>query len=103
MTPEAKVKRAVSAILRGYDPDVYYIMPVANGFGRSTLDFIGFVHGLGFAIETKRPGGRPTLRQKGVIESIERAGGKVFVIDGPTGMAQLMDWLSTVTRVEQTT
>lgn len=93
-TPESQVKRAISAMLRSYGEDVYYHMPVPGGWGASTLDYIGICGGHGFAIEAKRRGGRPTARQRGVIESIERAGGKVFVIDGPSGLLDLEHWLT---------
>src|SRR5262245_17907949 len=96
MAPEAQVKRAVGILLRSYGEDVYYHMPVPGGFGGSALDYIGVCRGMAFSIETKRKGARPTARQKGIIEAIEKAGGKVFVIDGPAGVAELDTWLSTL-------
>ena len=96
MTPEGKVKRAIRAVLNKHAEHVYVHMPVPGGYGRSALDYIGFCCGLGFAVEAKRQGGEPTERQQGVIEDMERGGGKVFVIDGPPGLQELDEWLTTV-------
>jgi hypothetical protein len=89
-TPESKVKRKVSGLLKA-TPGVWYTMPVPSGFGESTLDYMGCYLGRFFAIETKAPGKQPTLRQKQMIASIERSGGKAFVIDGDT--TELEHWL----------
>ncbi len=72
-------------------PGIYYHMPVPGGFGGTTLDYIGCHRGRFFAIETKKPGGKPTDRQKQIISQIEQAGGKTFVIDGDTTELEL--WL----------
>jgi hypothetical protein len=93
-TPEGKVKRAVSSLLKSYAPDVYYEMPVPSGFGKSGLDYTGCKHGRFFAVETKAQGKRPTARQLTTIEQMRRAGAKVFVIDGDEGLSELADWLS---------
>ncbi len=93
-TPEGKVKAKVSRLLRE-TPGVYYHMPVPGGFGGTTLDYIGCYLGKFFAIETKKPGGKPTDRQQMIIGQIEQAGGKVFVIDGePT---ELQQWIRATT------
>lgn len=91
MTPEGKVKRKVSALLKRYH--AYYTMPVPGGFGKQGLDYEGCHNGMFFAVETKRPGVKePTDRQKNTIREIERAGGKTFVIDGDT--SELERWLN---------
>lgn len=82
MTPEGKVKKLVTALLKSY-PDVHYDMPVPGGWGKSGLDYYGCADGLFFAIETKRPGEEPTDRQKLTIKNMVRSGAFVFVIDGP--------------------
>ena len=89
MTPEAKVKKQVSELLKKFG--VYYEMPVPSGFGKSGLDYFGCFHGKHFAIETKAPGKKPTPRQELTITQIQRAGGKVFVIDGDC--SELQRWL----------
>jgi hypothetical protein len=89
-TPEGKVKRKVSDFLKGVE-GLYYFMPVPSGYGESTLDYIGCYHGRLFAIETKKPGGKPTGRQEQIISAITRAGGAVFVIDGDITL--LTEWV----------
>jgi hypothetical protein len=90
-TPEGRVKRKVSDLLKA-TPNLYYDMPVPGGFGGSTLDYVGCHRGEFFAIETKKPGGKPTPRQKQIIARMQAAGGKVFVIDGD--LTDLEDWLN---------
>lgn len=94
MTPEGKVKAKVSRLLRN-TPGVYYHMPVPGGFGGTTLDYIGCHRGRFFAIETKKPGGKPTDRQQTIIGQIVASGGAAFVIDGDT--TELEQWLRTTT------
>jgi phosphoserine phosphatase len=93
-TPEGIVKQKVRGILDQY-PRMYYDMPVPMGFGRATLDFIGFYNGLGFAIETKTEGKKPTLRQAQTIAKMKAAGAAVFVISGTVDLAyaDLIGWL----------
>lgn len=93
-TPEGRVKTKVSTLLKSID-NLYYFMPVPSGYGESTLDYIGCYRGKLFAIETKRPGGVPTSRQRQIIGAISRAGGAVFVIDGDT--TELEQWISSTT------
>jgi hypothetical protein len=90
VTPEGKVKKAVTAILK-QTSELYYFMPVPGGFGTTTLDYIGCHRGTFFAIETKKPGGKPTLRQGQIIGTMHAAKARVFVIDGDT--TELEDWL----------
>lgn len=95
-TPEAKVKAKVKAALkhlqeRGYP--VYYHMPVQNGMGKPTLDFIGCINGKFFAIETKAPGKKPTERQESTIAEMHRAGAHVIVYDG-TNPEVFAGWLA---------
>ena len=92
-TPEGKVKRRVSTILKRAS-EVYYFMPVQTGYGSPTLDYLGSSRGRAFAIETKAPGKKPTKRQKAIIKEMERAKMKVFVIDGnPVDYEALRLWL----------
>lgn len=92
-TPEGKVKRYVTNILKRAD-SVYYFMPVQTGYGSPTLDYLGCSRGRSFAIETKAPGKKPTMRQEAIIKEMERAGMKVFVIDGePAQYEGLRLWL----------
>jgi hypothetical protein len=80
-TPEGRVKDRVKKLLKRFDA-IYYHMPVMNGMGAPTLDFICCVRGYYLAIETKAPGKVPTPRQELTIAAISKAGGYVFVVDG---------------------
>lgn len=90
MTPEGKVKRKVSNLLKS-TPGLYYFMPVQGGYGAATLDYLGWYMGHAFAIETKAPGKEPTPRQRETISAMQEAGAEVFIIDGD--IAKLKGWL----------
>lgn len=94
MTPEGKVKEAVKRLLRRHN--VYWHMPVQNGMGAPSLDFICCCEGKYFAIETKAPGKQPTIRQLKTIQDIQLAKGKAFVIDGDDALLGLEMWLNEV-------
>lgn len=84
-TPEykvkAKIKRALEA-LRAKGLPVYYHMPVQNGMGKPTLDFICCLNGHYLGIEAKAPGKRPTERQQMTFDEINAAGGTTIAYDG---------------------
>jgi hypothetical protein len=90
MTPEGRVKAKVKRVLEWYR--AYYHMPVQNGMGKPSLDFIGCSNGFYFGVETKAPGEKPTKRQEVTIDEILRAKGKVFVINGDC--TELEAWLT---------
>lgn len=94
MTPEGKIKEKIRMVLETYRERgiLYYYMPVPVGYGRSTLDYLGFICGYGFAIEAKAEGKKPSERQKATIEDIEKSGAAVFVIDGIASLTQFNDW-----------
>lgn len=96
-TPEGKIKAKVRAVLNA-SPDIWHFMPVQNGMGQPSLDFLCAIklRGLAamFAIETKAPGKKPTPRQELTISKMEAVGVKVFVIDGDEGVNELSTWLS---------
>ena len=93
-TPEGKVKEQVKKLLKKYG--VYYHMPVQNGMGAPSLDFICCANRQYLAIETKAPGGKPTPRQENTIHQIRTAGGIAFVVDGPVSLLALETWLLTI-------
>lgn len=97
-TPEGKVKAAVKKLLESYD-GIYFYMPVPGGFGKATLDYLCCVRGQFFAIETKAPGKKLTLRQATTVAEIQAAMGKVFVVDDVQGPAieELRSWLNGIT------
>lgn len=95
-TPEGKVKTKVKAALKhlqdkGYP--VYYHMPVTNGMGAPTLDFVGCINGKYFAIETKAPGKKATPRQENTISEMKKAGAAVLVWDGRDSL-EFASWLA---------
>lgn len=94
MTPEGKIKGKIRTVLETYREMgiLYYYMPVPVGYGRSTLDYLGFICGYGFAIEAKAPGKRPSERQKAIIEEILNSGVPVFIIDDVASLAEFNDW-----------
>lgn len=77
MTPEAWVKRIVKEML-DLHPRAYYHLPVQNGMGAPSLDFICCIDGRYVAIETKAPGKRMTERQERTAKDIEAGGGTVI-------------------------
>jgi hypothetical protein len=78
---ERTIKLAVKKRLKELGPECYSHWPVQIGLGDPTLDCVGCYQGVYFAIETKRPGAKPTKLQWVTIENIQAAGGQVFVID----------------------
>lgn len=96
MTPEGRIKLAIKTVLSKYRDNIYVYMPVPGGYGKSSLDYLGFCCGLGFAIEAKKPKGRPTPRQEGIIEDIKRGGGVVFVVNDVDSLQALDRWLEAV-------
>lgn len=74
------MKDKIKALCKQYK--VYYHMPVQNGMGKPTLDFILCVGGHFVGIEAKAPGKKPTPRQKLTMMEMEAAGGHTMVVDG---------------------
>lgn len=58
----------------------YYFFPVPFGLSESTVDILVCYQGRFIGIECKRSGGKPTERQKFVMDEIRKAGGLAFVI-----------------------
>jgi Holliday junction resolvase len=79
-TPETKVKRSVTDILKKYD--AYYFFPASNGFGRAGIpDIIACYRGQFIAIECKAGKNKPTALQIRELRAIEDAGGYALVIN----------------------
>lgn len=76
-TPEGKVKQRIKRLLNKYG--AYSHMPVQNGMGSPTLDFVCCYGGLYLAIEAKAPGKKPTERQLKTMSQISAAGGVALV------------------------
>jgi Holliday junction resolvase len=77
-TPEAKVKRAVTDILKRYG--AYYFSPPANGFGRAGIpDIIACYRGQFIAVECKAGKNTTTALQRRELLAIQDAGGYQLV------------------------
>ncbi len=88
-TPEGRIKRKVSLALKQL-PSCYRFMPVQQGLGASTLDYLCCVSGQFVAVETKAPGRQLTPRQVIVAQEIRDAGGLVFVVDGEKSLHDML-------------
>ena len=80
MTPEGRVKQRIKKLLE--ELNIYYHMPVQNGMGMPTLDFICCVMGRYVAIEAKQFGETVTLMQARTTKQIRDRGGVVLVVAG---------------------
>jgi hypothetical protein len=94
MTPEGKVKEKIKAVLRKYN--VYWHMPVQNGMGAPSLDFVCCTHGKYFVIEAKAGNKMPTPRQYSTIREIQLRHGHAFVVNEVTGTETLEAWLKSL-------
>jgi len=80
MTPEAKVKKKVVAILKKHE--AYYFYPVTGGYGRSGVpDVIACHDGRFISIECKAGSNKPTPLQQKNLDDIQAAGGVALVIN----------------------
>ena len=80
MTPEAKVKKKVTAHLKTLG--AYYFYPVTGGYGKSGVpDIIGCYKGLFFGIECKAGKNKPTPLQQKNLNDIKLNGGISLVIN----------------------
>lgn len=98
MTPEGRVKKAITDLLKAHG--AYYHMPVQNGYGKTCLDYHVGHRGFYAAIEAKKPGGVPTDRQIEIMQDHERHCNAVFLIDDVKGpdFETLREWLQTPIR-----
>ena len=79
MTPEAKVKKKVVAILKKHE--AYYFYPVTGGYGRSGVpDVIACHDGRFIGIECKAGSNKPTPLQQKNLDDIQAAGGVALVV-----------------------
>ena len=78
-TPETKVKTKIKKLLNKYG--AYSHMPVQNGMGSPSLDFVCCINGLYLAIEAKTTPKKPTKRQRTTMGQIVAAGGVAIWVD----------------------
>ena len=80
MTPEAKVKKKVVAVLK--ELGAYYFYPVTGGYGQSGVpDIVGCYQGSCFGIECKAGKNKPTALQEKNLRDIAKSGGIALVIN----------------------
>ena len=80
MTPEAKVKKKVTNILKEFG--AYYFYPVTGGYGKSGVpDIVGCYNGRFFGIECKAGKNKPTPLQEKNLSDIDSSGGIAIVIN----------------------
>lgn len=80
MTPESKVKKKVTTILK--EIGAYYFYPVTGGFGRSGVpDIVCCLNGNFIGIECKAGDNKATALQNKNLEEIQAAGGFAFLVN----------------------
>lgn len=95
LTPEAKVKKKISALLRKHG--VWYTMPIQRGFTKPGVpDYLCLLHGMFFTIEAKAGTNKPTQAQLNEMQAIRDNGGFTFVVN-ETNLSELEDLLSSLT------
>lgn len=100
MSPEGKVKARIRLRLSKCPVPVYLFMPVQNGMGDATLDFLGCIGGLFFAIEAKAGYGSMTPRQQSTAARMRLAGATVFLLnEDPMRWDAFEDWLTRATAI----
>lgn len=88
MTPEAKVKKKVAAMLGAYG--AYFFFPPANGYGRAGIpDIVGCYKGSFFAVECKAGKNTTTALQERELAEIRKADGTAFVVNESNYAEQL--------------
>lgn len=93
MTPEGKVKKKITAVLKKYSAVVLYDMPVPGGFGKSQLDYTCCYLGRYLIIEAKAPGNYLTALQLKMCADYFQMGAKVFIISTDEGVSALDRYL----------
>ena len=80
MTPEAKVKKKVTTILKEHG--AFYFTPVTGGFGHSGIpDIVACYKGKFIGIECKAGDKKPTALQNKVLGDIRNARGFALVVN----------------------
>jgi len=83
MTPEAKVKKQVTAILKKHG--AYYFYPVTGGYGRSGVpDIVACWRGQFIGIECKAGKNTTTALQEKNLREIRDSGGLTVVVNEHT-------------------
>lgn len=98
MTPEAKVKAKVTAMLKANE--VYYFYPVTGGYGASGVpDIVACCNGQFLAIECKAGNNKPTMLQERNMQKIRDSGGVAIVVN-EENLNTVQDVLSQLQEIE---
>ena len=95
MTPEAKVKKKIVAVLKQHK--AYFFYPVTGGYGRSGVpDIIVCYNGRFIGIECKAGTNKPTPLQEKNLKDIQAAGGVSLVVneDNISTVGEILQHLS---------
>lgn len=94
MTPEGKTKAKIKKMLNSLG--VYSYMPVSNGMGAPSLDYLCCSSGRFFAIEAKAWDSNlgMTARQKITAKSILQSGGPVFLVRSDATLEVVREWIT---------
>lgn len=97
LTPEAKVKRMVTEVLKKHK--LWYFFPAANGMGRAGIpDIIAIVKGRFVGIECKADKTKkPTALQVQCGKDIQLAGGYWFLVFDADSCGELERYIQEVT------
>ena len=98
MTPEGKVKKAVTKQLK--ELGAYYFFPMTGGYGRSGVpDIVGCYNGYFFGIECKAGKNKPTPLQQKNLTDIQNASGLSWVVneENVSGVSDKLNGLNTKT------
>lgn len=77
------IQSEIEAYLKSLGFDIWYDLKRSDKKTTSrvgTPDLVGVYRGKAFAMEVKRPGGKPTAEQLGELMWLERAGAKTAVV-----------------------
>jgi hypothetical protein len=91
MTPEGRVKREITKVLKLFP--WWTDMPVPTGYGKSQLDYTLCVNGRFVAIEAKAPGEWLTPLQRKTAREMLESGGKVFIVSNKDGLRAVAKFL----------
>lgn len=90
-TPEKKVKKRVTALLKEYG--AYNFSPMTHGYGRSGIpDIIACHNGRFIGIECKAGTGKATILQLRELAAIKTAGGLSMIVN-ENNLHELEGWL----------
>ena len=99
MTPEAKVKKKIVAVLKEHG--AYYFYPVTGGFGRSGVPDIIVCHaGRFIGIECKAGKNKATPLQEKNLKEINAAGGLDLIVN-EDNMHDVSDILTSWANIKQ--